>query len=139
MEVYKSLWAKKQDTNGNFEWMPLYIHLSDTQKVSSLLWEHWLSDSQKNIVINSIANGDENIAKNLVMFLGACHDIGKATPAFQIKKGFANSNDLDKILKEKLEQADFFGISYTHLSSINKSHHSLASEYLLYKYGVKKI
>ncbi|BFL72552.1 CRISPR-associated helicase Cas3' [Anaerococcus nagyae] len=138
MEVYKSLWAKKQDTNGNFEWMPLYIHLSDTQKVSSLLWEHWLSDSQKNIVINSIANGDENIAKNLVMFLGACHDIGKATPAFQIKKGFANSNDLDKILKEKLEQAGFFGISNINLPSMNKSHHSIASEYILYRYGVKE-
>ena len=138
MEVYKSLWAKKQDTNGDFEWMPLYIHLSDTQKVSSLLWEHWLSDSQKNIVINSIANGDENIAKNLVMFLGACHDIGKATPAFQIKKGFANSNDLDKILKEKLEQAGFFGISNINLPSMNKSHHSIASEYILYRYGVKE-
>jgi len=118
--------------------MPLYIHLSDSKNVSAMLWEHWLSDSQKNIVINSIENGDEFLAKNLVMFLGASHDLGKATPAFQIKKGFANSDDLDMILKEKLEQADFFEISYTHLSSINKSHHSLASEYLLYKYGVKE-
>ncbi|WP_273358742.1 CRISPR-associated helicase Cas3' [Anaerococcus octavius] len=138
MESYKNLWAKKQETNGNFEWMPLYIHLSDSKNVSAMLWEHWLSDSQKNIVINSIENGDEFLAKNLVMFLGASHDLGKATPAFQIKKGFANSDDLDMILKEKLEQADFFEISYTHLSSINKSHHSLASEYLLYKYGVKE-
>ncbi|MDU2599498.1 CRISPR-associated endonuclease Cas3'', partial [Anaerococcus sp.] len=138
MESYKNLWAKKQETNGNFEWMPLYIHLSDSKNVSAMLWEHWLSDSQKNIVINSIENGDEFLAKNLVMFLGAIHDLGKATPAFQIKKGFANSDDLDMILKEKLEQANFIEISYTHLSSINKSHHSLASEYLLYKYGVKE-
>ena len=138
MESYKNLWAKKQETNGNFEWMPLYIHLSDSKNVSAMLWEHWLSDSQKNIVINSIENGDEFLAKNLVMFLGACHDIGKATPAFQIKKGFANSNDLDKILKEKLEQAGFFGISNINLPSMNKSHHSIASEYILYRYGVKE-
>ena len=72
------------------------------------------------------------------MFLGACHDIGKATPAFQIKKGFANSNDLDKILKEKLEQDGFFGISNINLPSMNKSHHSIASEYILYRYGVKE-
>ena len=84
MESYKNLWAKKQETNGNFEWMPLYIHLSDSKNVSAMLWEHWLSNSQKNIVINSIENGDEFLAKNLVMFLGASHDLGKATPAFQI-------------------------------------------------------
>ena len=138
MHSYKSLWAKKQDINGNFEWSPLYIHLHDTQKVSILLWEHWFSDSQKNIVINSIHNGDENIAKKLIKFIGACHDLGKATPAFQIKKSFANSDDLDVILKENLEQAGFLGITNTHLPSINKSHHSLASEYLLYKYGVKE-
>ena len=138
MESYKNLWAKKQETNGNFEWMPLYIHLSDSKNVSAMLWEHWLSDSQKNIVINSIENGDEFLAKNLVMFLGASHDLGKATPAFQIKKGFANSNDLDKILKEKLEQAGFFEISNINLPSMNKSHHSIASEYILYRYGVKE-
>lgn len=138
MHSYKSLWAKKQDINGKFEWSPLYIHLHDTQKVSILLWEHWFSDSQKNIVINSIHNGDEDIAKKLIKFIGACHDLGKATPAFQIKKSFANSDDLDVILKENLEQAGFLGITNTHLPSINKSHHSLASQYILFKYGVKE-
>ena len=138
MNFSKSLWAKKQEVNGNFEWMPLYVHLSDTKNVSALLWEYWLSDSQKNLIIKSIEDGNEEIAKNLVVFLGSVHDIGKATPAFQIKKGFSNSEDLDKMLKEQLEDSGFFGISSKSLPSINKSHHSLASEYILYKFGVKE-
>lgn len=137
MDFNKSLWAKKQELNGNFEWMPLYVHLSDTQNVSDLLWEHWLSDSQKKLIIDSISDANEDRAKSLVKFLGACHDIGKATPAFQIKRGFSNSDDLDMILKEKLEESGFYGITSTHLSSIDKSHHSLASEYILNKYAVK--
>ena len=138
MDSYKSLWAKKQEVNGKFEWMPLYVHLFDTKNVSALLWEYWLSDSQKNLIIKSIEDGNEEIAKNLVVFLGSVHDIGKATPAFQIKKGFSNSEDLDKMLKEQLEDSGFFGISSKSLPSINKSHHSLASEYILYKFGVKE-
>lgn len=138
MNFSKNLWAKKQEINRNFEWMPLYMHLSDTKHVSALLWEYWLSESQKDLIINSIEDGNEDIAKNLVIFLGSVHDIGKATPAFQIKKGFSNSEDLDNILKEQLEESGFYGISSKYLASINKSHHSLASEYILYKFGVKE-
>lgn len=137
MKINKELWAKKQENETGFQWLPLYIHLSDTKNVMALLWEHWISESQKNLIITSIKDGNEDIAKNLVMFIGAIHDIGKATPAFQIKKGFRNSKDLDEILKEKLESSGFIGISNVHLASINKSHHSLAGQYILSKFGVK--
>ena len=32
MTINKNFWAKKQDNNGSFEWLPLYVHLIDTKK-----------------------------------------------------------------------------------------------------------
>ena len=75
--------------------------------VSKWLWNHWLSDSQRYFCVESLNTSDEETALNLAMFLGAIHDIGKATPAFQIQKGFNNSHDLDVCLLERLELAGF--------------------------------
>ena len=46
-----TLWAKKQDENGFFKWLPLTAHLRDTRQVAGLLWEHWLSEGQKKAVV----------------------------------------------------------------------------------------
>lgn len=128
-------WAKKSDKNG-FYWLPLGQHLEDTRQVCGLLWEHWVSEGVKNVVVDSLEDGSYEKAKNLSMFLGACHDIGKATPAFQIQKGFQNSEDLDLILKENLERKGFVGISTYQLANIGKTHHTLAGQALLESYGV---
>ena len=88
-------WAKKQDKAGRFEWLSLAQHLEDTRQIARLLWMHWLSEGQRRHIISSLSLPDENAAAGLVEFLGAVHDIGKATPAFQIKSGFQNSRDLD--------------------------------------------
>lgn len=82
MKINKKLWAKKQENGASFQWIPLYIHLSDTKNVMALLWEHWLSESQKNLIITSIKDGNEDIAKNLVTFIGAIHDIGSLFRTF---------------------------------------------------------
>ena len=82
MKINKELWAKKQENEAGFQWLPLYIHLSDTKNVMALLWEHWISESQKKLIITSIKDGNEDIAKNLVMFIGAIHDIGSLSRIF---------------------------------------------------------
>lgn len=138
VRINKSLWAKKEDNNGSFEWLPLYIHLEDCKNVAVALYNHWLSDSQKRILKESISIDDEGIALQLIKFIAICHDLGKATPAFQLKKGYVNSSDLDSILIDKLLDAGFDGISDLKLASASKSHHSLASQYLLEKYGVNR-
>lgn len=138
MTINKNFWAKKQDNNGSFEWLPLYIHLIDTKNVVAFLYDHWLSESQRRLINKSISNDDEDMGKKLAMFVAACHDLGKATPAFQLKKGYANSSDLDSLLMEKLANDGFDGIFDSKLASANKSHHSLASQYLLEKYGVNR-
>lgn len=126
-----SLWAKKEEKESRFYWLPLRVHLTDTMNVSRWLWTNWLSDSQRMYCINSLSIFDDDVALNLAAFLGAIHDIGKATPVFQIQKGFNNSPDLDVMLLERMEQAGFMGISSLELTNPRESHHSIAGEYLL--------
>ena len=126
-----SLWAKKEERESRFYWLPLRVHLTDTMNVSRWLWTNWLSDSQRLYCISSLSSFNDQTALNLAAFLGAIHDIGKATPAFQIQKGFNNSPDLDVALLERMERAGFGGISSLTLANPKKTHHSIAGEYLL--------
>lgn len=130
-KLIMSLWAKKEEAAGRFYWLPLRVHLEDTMKVSKWLWTNWLSDSQRLFCEKSISSYEDETALKLAAFLGAIHDIGKATPVFQIQKGFNNSPDLDDMLLEKLELAGFLGISSLDLANPRKTHHSIAGEYLL--------
>lgn len=131
------LWAKKCEKDGLWKWMSLYQHLVDTKNVVGLLWEYWLSPGQRKIISKSIGAIDEVEGKNLIKFLAAIHDIGKATPSFQIKKGFNNSEDLDRFLIERLEKQGFTDISHLKLSNSSMTPHALSGQFLLNRYGVK--
>ena len=121
------MWAKKEEKDGLMYWLPLTVHLEDTGRIMGLLWEHWMSEGQKRTIAD-----DTDIGKQIAIFIGAIHDIGKASPAFQLKKGFANSKDLDKELIEKLVRVGFIGIdSPDLLSSPEKTPHGLAGEVIL--------
>lgn len=135
-----SLWAKKKEENGQLLWLPLSQHLEDTKFVIGRLWERWLSEGQKKLIENSLKSTafEKNLGKNLAQFLAAVHDIGKATPAFQTKRGFYNSDDLDIQLLENIERSGFTGISSLQLTSPEKTHHSIAGQYLLSSYGVQE-
>lgn len=132
------LWAKKNDRDGVFRWLPLKQHLIDTAQVMQLLWEHWLSDHQRGVIINSLSDPSEDTAKNLVGFLGSVHDIGKATPVFQSKPSYYRSPDLEGELLEKLEKEGFVGITeyYNRLMNPSATPHALAGQTLLTSYGV---
>ena len=90
-------WAKKKEENGQLLWLPLTQHLKDTSDIAGLLWEHWLGEGQKKLIMDSLETDHEtdNLGKRTIQFLAAVHDIGKATPAFQTQKGYSNSEDLD--------------------------------------------
>src|SRR5690625_4135354 len=122
--------------NGVFKWLPLKQHLIDTNEIIKLLWEHWLSDRQKQIIITSLDDKNEERAKQLVGFLASIHDLGKTTPAFQAKQSFYSSIDLDLALLDKLENVGFNGIQQMKLRSERKSPHALAGQALLESYGV---
>lgn len=131
-----SFWAKKQESNGMYKWLPLKQHLMDVIDISGMLWHHWLSDGQRELVEKSLAPSTEEAAVKLVRFLGATHDLAKATPVFQAKPGFNNSPDLDQELVDKLRQEGFDDLTLVKGPNANKSHHSLAGQALLTKYGI---
>lgn len=140
-----SLWAKKnRNASGMCEWLPLSVHLNDTMEVCRLIWEHWLSDGVKEFMINSIkTNGEvsnfddrEKPARSLCKFLGAVHDIGKATPYFQLKRSFRRDEELDGQILENLKSAGFKELDkfYT-ATELNESHQSMG-QFMLAKRGV---
>lgn len=77
-------WAKydAQKMTGS-NWYPLYAHLEDTAEVARRLYDTWLSTSQRALLADSL--GGERLAKGLSVWLGAAHDVGKATSAFAMK------------------------------------------------------
>jgi CRISPR-associated endonuclease/helicase Cas3 len=134
------LWAKKSDRAGALQWLPLKQHLVDAAEVMHLLWEHWLSPRQRLEIIKSLRSPSEQLARQLVRFLGAVHDLGKATPVFQSRPSHFSSRDLDWELLEKLEKVGFVGITkfYDSLMNPSASPHALAGQALLESYGVSQ-
>lgn len=99
------LWAKKNIENGIFYWLPLRVHLEDCKGMLECLWEHWLCTGQKKLIADSLYFTDgrvitdrEELAKRLACFLGAVHDIGKATPVFQSMRRYGEYTELEEYL-----------------------------------------
>lgn len=129
-----TLWAKKRPTeNGQQLWLPLIIHLIDTQNVINYLFNQWLSPNQRRILAGDLS--DEDIHK-LIKFVGFTHDIGKATPAFQTKPSWGHDDLLDDELIEKLIRNGFPELNDIHLPSRSASPHARAGEAILEEYEV---
>ncbi|MCI1290150.1 MAG: CRISPR-associated helicase Cas3' [Lactobacillus sp.] len=131
----KTLWGKKSVENGQELWLPLVEHLLDTKNVINWLFYHWLSESERQTMYQDLP---EEELQPLVKFLGFIHDFGKATPAFQLKKSYSNSDDLDHELIEKLISHGFEDLDKCVLSNPGKSPHPVAGEALLESYGVNQ-
>ena len=69
--------AKTDPQNANL-WLPLWIHSRDTAEVMRRLAMHWLSDGAR-----AALELEEATLSKTAYFLGAVHDIGKATVLFQ--------------------------------------------------------
>ena len=79
----RSLWGKS-DFGEQRAWLPLFVHMVDSSLVSRHLWDEWLPDCTKNMLTRTIGQ-DGEIVRSLFIFLCAAHDVGKATPAFQVQ------------------------------------------------------
>ena len=85
--VLTSLWAK---TNAGGKPHSLVGHLLDAAAVAELLWDEWLSSpAQRDL--DAAAGGR---GRDLLRLLAGWHDLGKATPAFQVKAEQAHLPEL---------------------------------------------
>ncbi|MGW6793633.1 CRISPR-associated endonuclease Cas3'' [Streptomyces chartreusis] len=75
----RSVWAK-HDAVGD-GWLPLWRHMEDSAWVAGQLWDGWLPGSVRGLITDALPSGEAD-GRQLVVWLAAVHDIGKATPAF---------------------------------------------------------
>ncbi|WMC93085.1 CRISPR-associated helicase Cas3' [Kineothrix sp. MB12-C1] len=137
MRIKTNLWGKKKEKDGQYYWLPLEQHLLDTSNVLIQIWNHWLSEGQREFILESISDSEENAGVNLVSFIGLTHDLAKSTPCFALRpSGNNQSADLDKILTENLIRSGFTGLENWSTELSSKSPHALASQVLLDSYGV---
>ena len=70
--------AAKTNLEDNSQWLPLWMHLRDTAEIMKRLLQNWVP-----ISVRKTIGMEEEQAINTACFLGAVHDIGKATAVFQ--------------------------------------------------------
>lgn len=81
------LWAKSDTSDGTVITPRPHLllgHMLDSAEVAGVLWDSHISESVRHL-IRSVAGGSDNYGRRLVRFLAGIHDLGKASPAFQIK------------------------------------------------------
>lgn len=106
-----TLWAKKARL-GQLCWLPLSTHLMDAAGVARELWKNWVPRGTQQAITRdmhfqeALSQEDKQAkAGDLLCFLCAIHDLGKATPVFQAKRGGFQANLLDMEIFDRQQQA----------------------------------
>lgn len=144
----RALWAKKS-RDKQLEWLPLAVHMADSANVASHLWNHWLSRQSRTTLAATLfkhekmpyIDEDEDIQiQALLRFLGAIHDLGKATPVFQIKNSAFIPTELDEKIFNQMCGLELFNADTTvkYFPSWRDIPHATATQALLSQAGVKK-
>jgi CRISPR-associated endonuclease/helicase Cas3 len=74
------IWAKSNEARG---WHPLAAHMVDTVHVAQRLWDGWLAPATRHWLAQLL--GNEGATRSYFTWFAGCHDLGKASPAFQIQ------------------------------------------------------
>lgn len=104
-------------------WLPLWMHLCDTAGVMRYLVQSWLPEA-----VRAAMTPDETTLYKAAVFLGATHDIGKATVAFQ-------SLILPNLQDEAYERIKNFVSLPPRLKNVKMSPHPRAGEAILLELG----
>jgi len=88
------LWGKAKDGNQG-EYHPLLFHMLDVANVARLLWQECISLPTRDRIASSFGLTSEQAA-TMIGLLAGLHDLGKATPPFQAKRGDL-ANELDHV------------------------------------------
>lgn len=91
------LWAKlPKEKNGSRSFHPLICHMLDVAVVAREMWRSLLPESARRHVIKSLQLPEPE-AETWITYIAALHDLGKASPAFQLRK---EAKNLFKIYEE---------------------------------------
>ena len=94
-------WGKIRTSPGNpISCHPLICHMIDVGQVAGELWRGVLPGAARATLANSFGLDEENAAK-WFSFLAALHDLGKATPSFQLHPSLSRGNR--ELVKRRLE------------------------------------
>jgi CRISPR-associated endonuclease/helicase Cas3 len=83
-----ALWAKWSSSGEPDTYHPLPCHLADVAAVAKAMWEDIVSPGTRRRLAAELGLCEES-AGRWISFLVGLHDLGKASPAFQMKKGAA--------------------------------------------------
>lgn len=125
----RALWGKT-DRDAGEEWLPLYVHMSDSALVAEKIWDEWLPEGTREIIASNF-NGDATLAKRVTVLLAGIHDLGKATPVFQSKPITYAPNADNNSMAWIPEQV---GLTVGHFDNPNNPTHPMAGEFLLERY-----
>lgn len=81
-KAYLNLWAKTAD-QGNPSWHPLILHLLDVASCAGAILQREPTTTRQRMA--GIFGLPWEGAKSWILLLVACHDLGKASPGFQLK------------------------------------------------------
>jgi CRISPR-associated endonuclease/helicase Cas3 len=131
----RALWAKKSVTETGDFWLPLYAHMSDAAETAKHLWNRWLPKGTKKqiasgISLSGIEHSNDDLARQVFIFLAAGHDLGKAAPVFQSKESLITA-PLDKLLHQGIRDGGLNLKYYMEYSEREASHHSIVSHAIL--------
>ncbi|MGI6009625.1 MAG: CRISPR-associated helicase Cas3' [Methanomethylophilus sp.] len=124
-DASRCIWAKLGEDGSS--WLPLAVHLRDAAGVAGLLWDRWLPESTKGIVSRGLS-GTAAEPREILIFLAASHDLGKATPAFQIKAKGKCPSIIDSLVSH--------GLRMRPMSSPDAVPHATASELIMERSGL---
>lgn len=82
--VYAACWGKLDLTAPVPTFHPLICHLLDVAAVVETMWDEVVPPAMRARIASGLGL-DESAARQWAAFLGALHDIGKLSPAFQLK------------------------------------------------------
>ena len=129
-EASKCLWAKISADGSS--WLPLHVHMRDSADVSEHIWTEWVSESTRRLVADSMRlDPDDSRLLHFIRFLSASHDLGKASPAFQIKAIATNAKSLVDRVRES-------GLPIKSKLDVNAIPHATVSMMILEHEGVNR-
>ena len=116
------LLAGKSGEGSESLWLPLWVHARDTAEMMDYLVNQRLSEAAR------VAIGlDDDTLRRVAKFLGAVHDIGKATALFQ--------SNVTRQLPDAQDRLRAAGVAWGRFPNPGKSHHALAGEAIALAFG----